>query len=138
MVKKERITRGQQAKDLTNISAKPESHWLILSTHPHLAFFFVCLFVRLQFNAQPYLTLCDPLNCSPPGSSVHGIFQVRMPEWLPFPPPGHLPNPGIKPTCPMSCALQTDSLPTAPLGFICLGDVFSTLGKLIMRVSSSI
>ena len=27
------------------------------------------------------LTLCDPTNCSPPGSSVHGISQARIPEW---------------------------------------------------------
>ena len=27
-------------------------------------------------------TLCDPVDCSPPGSSVHGILQVRIPEWV--------------------------------------------------------
>ena len=27
-------------------------------------------------------TLCDPLDCSPPGSSVHGIFQARILEWV--------------------------------------------------------
>ena len=32
-------------------------------------------------------TLCDPKDGSPPGSSVHGILQARMPEWLPFPSP---------------------------------------------------
>ena len=105
--------------------------------HPP-SFGFSGLFVRFQFSAQLYLTLCDPLNCSPPGSSIHGIFRVRIPGWLPFPPPGDLPNPGIKPTCPVSRALQTDSSPAEPLGFICLGGVFSTLGKLRTRVSSSI
>ena len=35
---------------------------------------------------------------------------------LPFPPPGDLPNPGIKPTSPVSSALQADSLPTVPEG----------------------
>ena len=28
------------------------------------------------------LTLCDPIDCSPPGSSVHGIFQARILEWV--------------------------------------------------------
>ena len=28
-----------------------------------------------------YLTLCDPIDCSTPGSSVHGIFQARVLEW---------------------------------------------------------
>ena len=31
--------------------------------------------------AQLYLTLSDPMDCSPPGSSVHGIFQARVLEW---------------------------------------------------------
>ena len=32
--------------------------------------------------AQSYLTLCDPIDYSPPGSSVHGIFQERILEWV--------------------------------------------------------
>ena len=31
--------------------------------------------------AQSCLTLCDPMDCSPPSSSVHGIFQARVLEW---------------------------------------------------------
>ena len=31
---------------------------------------------------QSYSTLCDPLDCSPPDSSVHGILQARMLEWV--------------------------------------------------------
>ena len=34
---------------------------------------------------QACLTLCDPLNCSPPGSSVHGILQARILEWVVMP-----------------------------------------------------
>ena len=40
--------------------------------------------------------------------TVRGILQARMLEWVPFPSPGDLPNPGIKPTSP---SLQVDSLP---------------------------
>jgi len=32
--------------------------------------------------AQSRLTLSDPMDCSPPGSSVHGIFQARVLEWV--------------------------------------------------------
>ena len=32
--------------------------------------------------AQSCPTLCDPMNCSPPGSSIHGIFQARVLEWV--------------------------------------------------------
>ena len=47
------------------------------------------------------------MDCSPPGFSVHEIFQARILEWVAF--PGDLPNPGIEPRFP---ALQADSLPT--------------------------
>ena len=35
--------------------------------------------------AQSRLTLCDPVDCSPPGSSVHGIPQARIQEWVAIP-----------------------------------------------------
>ena len=38
--------------------------------------------IQVCMHARSYLTLCDPLDCSPPGSSVHGIFQARMLEWV--------------------------------------------------------
>ena len=41
-----------------------------------------------------------PMGCSPPGSSVHGISQARILEWVPFPHPGDLPDPGIEPVSP--------------------------------------
>ena len=50
--------------------------------------------------AQLFPTLCDPMDCSLPGFSVHGIFQARYWSGLPFPSPGDLPNPGIE---SMSC-----------------------------------
>ena len=48
--------------------------------------------------AKLCLTLCDPMDCSPPGTSVHGILQANK-YWseLPFSPPGDLPDPGIEP-----------------------------------------
>ena len=42
-------------------------------------------------------TLCNPMDHRPPGSSVHGILQARILEWVAIPPPGDLPDPGIKP-----------------------------------------
>ena len=36
---------------------------------------------------QSCLTLCHPMDCSPPGSSVHGILQARILEWVAFPAP---------------------------------------------------
>ena len=53
------------------------------------------MYVRAK-SLQLCLILCDPVDCSPPGSSVRGILQARILE-LPCPPPGDLPNPGIGP-----------------------------------------
>ena len=58
-------------------------------------------------------TLCKPMDYSPPGSSVHGIFQARILEWVVIPFSNELPNPEIKPRSP---ALQADSLPSMPPG----------------------
>ena len=54
---------------------------------------------------QLYLTLCDPMDCSPPGSSIHGIFQARILEWVAMLSSGDLPNPGIEPTVLMTPSL---------------------------------
>ena len=55
------------------------------------------------------LTLCNPMDCSPPGSSVHRVFQARILEWVAMSSSRESSNPGIKPGSP---ALQADSLPT--------------------------
>ena len=38
--------------------------------------------VRVGLVAQLHPTLCDYMDCSPPGSSVHGISQARILEWV--------------------------------------------------------
>ena len=60
---------------------------------------------------QSCLTLCKPMDCSPPGSSVHGILRQEYWSGLPCPSPKDLPNPGIKLVSFVSPALQADSLP---------------------------
>ena len=59
------------------------------------------------------LLLCDPMDCSPPSSSVHGLSRQEYWSGLPFPSPGDLPNLGVKPASP---ALQVDSLPLSHQG----------------------
>ena len=56
---------------------------------------------------QSHLTLCDPVDCCLSCSSVHGILQARILEWVACSPPGDLLNPGIESPSP---ALQVDSL----------------------------
>ena len=57
---------------------------------------------------QLCLTLCNPMYDSPPGSSVNGILQARILEWVAIPPPRDLPDPGIEPY--LLCLLHSSSL----------------------------
>ena len=54
------------------------------------------------------------MDCSPPGSSAYGILQARILEWVPFPSPGDLPDPGTE---PMSPALAGEFFTTEPPGY---------------------
>ena len=76
-----------------------------------------CLVTKLctlsRSGTQSCLTLCDPVDYSPPGSSVHGISQARILGGLQFLSSGDLPNPGMEPASP---AWQADSLPLSPQG----------------------
>ena len=59
----------------------------------------VCVFVCVSlFSRVPLFTIPWTI-----GSSVHGIFQARVQEGLPCPPPGDLPNPGTEPPSHVSC-----------------------------------
>ena len=75
---------------------------------------FVALYVCSV--AQLCLTLCNPMDYCPLGSSVHGILQARILEWLPFPSPGDLPNPGIYLQLLDILPCQEDCLPLSHLG----------------------
>ena len=51
-------------------------------------FLFQCMKVKSESEvAQSCLTLSDPMDCSLPGSSIHGIFQARVLELVPLPSP---------------------------------------------------
>ena len=50
--------------------------------------------------AQSCLTLCDPMDCGLPGSSVYGILQARILGWVAIPFSKNLRDPGIEPGSP--------------------------------------
>ena len=54
----------------------------------------VCVCTRARLVM---LALGDPMGCRPPASSVYGLFQARILEWVAVSSPGDLPNPGIEP-----------------------------------------
>ena len=62
---------------------------------------------------QSCLTLCDPMDCTHQPVLSMGFCRQEYWNVLPCPPPGDLPNPGIKSESP---ALQADSLPSEPPG----------------------
>ena len=80
--------------------------WIFLETTPSS-----CCCCSLV--TKSCLSLCKPMDCSPPGSSVHGIFQARILEWVAILFPGNLPAPGIDLASP---ATQADSLLLSHLG----------------------
>ena len=64
-------------------------------------------------SLQSCLTLCNPMDYSPPDSSICEIPQARILGWVAMP-PEDLPKPEIKLMSPLSPVLQVDSLPTEP------------------------
>jgi len=74
----------------------------------------VCIYIFIYDRAQSCLTLCDPMECSPPGSSVHGILQARILEWVAMPSSRRSSRPRAR--SPVSCLLhwQAASSPLAP------------------------
>ena len=78
------------------------------------------MYLLLLFGCKLCLTLLRPVNCSPPGSSVHGISQVRILEVLPFPSPGDLPDPGREPVAPALATWDGGRVYTEPPGKPCI------------------
>ena len=77
---KKRHPNGQQTREkMLNITTREMQ--IKITTRHHLTpirMFYLCL----CSVAQLHLTLCNPMDCRPPGSSVHRIFQARILEWV--------------------------------------------------------
>ena len=69
----------------TSFCTKNKVSTTISSMHAHLL--------------QLCLILCNPSNCSPPDSSVHGILQARIPEWVAISSSGHWPRDQTRVSC---------------------------------------
>ena len=105
------FSRGSsQLRDWTHISCLAEGFFATeLPGKP--ANKAVCVYVHVCLAAPSCATLGDPMDCRQPDSSVHGNFSRQEDRsGLLFSPPGDLPDPRIKPTFPVSSALQPDSL----------------------------
>ena len=75
-------------------------------------------FMAMCERAQSCLTLCNLMDYSPPASSVHGIFQARLLEWVAVSFSRNLPNPEIEPASVESPALAGRFFTAAQSSFI--------------------
>ena len=57
--------------------------------------------VRVKVKSLSHVRLCDPMDCSLPGSSIHRIFQAGVLEWVATAFSRDLPDPGIEPRSPV-------------------------------------
>ena len=101
---RKRLGHGVERRRRERVGQTEKVAW----KHLHCA----CACVHAK-SLQACSTLCSPKDCSPRGSSIYGILQARILEWLPCAPPGDLPDPRMEPASP---ALQADSLPSESLG----------------------
>ena len=80
---------------------------------------------------QLCLTLCDPMDCSPPGSSVHGISPARILEWVAVSSSRGSSNPGIEPESPALAGRFFTAEPPGKLG----GDAYFLVLSFVGRFS---
>ena len=73
-----------------------------------------CIPSTCRLVAKLCLTLCDPIDCSPPGCSAHGISQATVLEWVVISFSREFPDPGIEPVSP---ALAGGFFTTQPPGY---------------------
>ena len=88
------------------------------------------LCVHAAKSLQSCPTLCNPMDCSPPGSSVHGILQARILEGCHALLQGDLPNPGIELAYLLSPALAG--------GFFTTSATWEALARCSQAVSTSL
>jgi len=87
-------------------------------------------YMKVKVSVTHRVQLCDPMDCSPSGSSVHRISQQEYWSGLSLPSLGNLPNPGIKPGCP---TLQVDLYCLSHQGSLYISSSKSSLGIYHLR-----
>ena len=77
--------QGSNLLLLNLLSWQEDSLWLSRLGSPCLIILYINECVCVVLPAQSYLILCDPIDYRPPGSSVHGILQATILEWVAIP-----------------------------------------------------
>ena len=79
-VKKQQLEPDMEQQTGSNLRLESDK-----AVYCHPAYLTYMLSPSICEVAQSCPTFCDPIDCSLPGSSVHGIFQARVLEWVAFP-----------------------------------------------------
>ena len=111
---------GSGERDHDGRGGRPQTHFLLRAHQDHTIYTAGIYknYLRTRKNdcsqfssvAQSCPALCNSMDYSMPGLSVHGIFQARIPKWVAISFPGDLPDPSIKPMSLTSPQWQRDSL----------------------------
>ena len=104
-----------------HVSENGKISFLFLKSLSNIPLYICIVCVRAQLCS----ILCDPMDCSWPGSSAHGFSRQEYCLRLPFPSPGHLPDPGIEAGSLVSLALAGRCFSTVPPGkAVCMYYIF--------------
>ena len=118
------VEKGDSKMGMGSLQKKCGVEWEVEVIYPWLCIF-VCMHmykytkrciwrcIHVCVHAKSFrlwLTLCDPVDCSPPVPLSMGFWRQEYWSGLPCSPPGDLPNSGIKPVSSAAPALQADSL----------------------------
>ena len=114
------------------------SHVAILSSliYDSLLYLFVYFNLMLMHVSSVVSDLCDPMDCSSPGSSVYGILQERILEWVAISPSGDFLDPGMEPASPALAGgfLTTEPLESSNFNLIACGELF-VIGDISIMVA---
>ena len=98
----------------------------------------LCIFAHLCYVcvcAQLCPTLCDPMNCSPPGISAQGFSRQEYWSGLPFPPPGAFSHPSIEAASLVSlCVICQDLNVICSFFFVCFFKLVLTLVPIFILI----
>ena len=115
-----RISRTEEPGSLHSIGLQRAGHnWISSTTRAFLFSKLFCYIYRnnaCMLNHSAISDSCNPMDCSPPGSSLHGVLS-RQEYWsgLPFPPPEDLLDQGLNPGLQCLLHWQVGSLPQCHL-----------------------
>ena len=108
--------------------------WLTFFRIDLLGDMYIYLYLdKMKVLVTSHVWLCDPIDCGPPGSSVHGILQARILEWVAI--PSSRGSSQLRDRTQGSLSLQADSSPSEPPGNIYICEIICRTFLLLPKAS---